>query len=88
MTNVPNEIRNIWTELYRFFDRNYLMENTETEWIRFWTEAKEISYKFPKELPVWIATEFIAEMIGERMKKEMGCKKDGKERETVSDHTA
>lgn len=68
MTNVPQRIRDLWTDVYVLFDRNYLMENTEEAWGSFWKQAEDIGEKYkgcpylPKMLDV------IVEMIEDRMK--------------------
>ena len=68
MTNVPPEIRDMWTDLYKLFDINYRMENTEDAWNRFWNQAKEIMNKHgdPPHLMEMIST--VSEMISDRMK--------------------
>ena len=46
MTNVPQIIRDLWTDLYKLFDRNYLLPNTEEAWGKFWEEARQIDEKY------------------------------------------
>ena len=46
MTNVPQIIRDLWTDLYKLFDRNYMIPNTEEAWGKFWEEARQIDEKY------------------------------------------
>lgn len=70
MTNVPQEIREIWTDLYKLFDKHFLMDNTEKDWIDFWNDANEICKKSGKDKYVFTAVWTIAEIFGDRMKRE------------------
>lgn len=46
MTNVPNEIREMWADVYRLFDINYNMPNTADAWSKFWEQAEVIRQKY------------------------------------------
>ena len=46
MTNVPNEIREMWADVYRLFDVNYNMENNADSWKKFWDQAEVIRQKY------------------------------------------
>lgn len=46
MTNVPNEIREMWADLYRLFDVSYNMENSKESWQKFWDTATKIRNKY------------------------------------------
>lgn len=46
MTNVPNEIRELWKEVYCLFDLNYNMPNTAESWKKFWDQAEVIRQKY------------------------------------------
>ena len=45
MTNVPNDIREMWADVYRLFDANYNMTNDADSWKRFWDQATELNDK-------------------------------------------
>lgn len=49
MTNVPNDIREMWADLYRFYDINYKMPNTPEAWLHFWKQAEELKLKYPDQ---------------------------------------
>ena len=68
MTNVPNEIREMWADVYRLFDANYNMLNTEFCWNQFWKQAEEIKKKYnhPKLVDLIVT---VSEMIELHMKK-------------------
>ena len=46
MTNVPNEIREMWADVYRLFDVNYNMPNTADAWKKFWDQAEQLREKY------------------------------------------
>lgn len=46
MTNVPNEIREMWADVYKLFDLNYNIPNTAEAWSKFWNQAEEIRQKY------------------------------------------
>ena len=70
MTNVPDNIREIWTDLYKLFDRHYLMENNEADWKSFWDDAKDIYVKYNGNLRVLQGAGLISDVIGDRMKND------------------
>lgn len=45
MTNVPQDIRDMWADVYRLFDMNYNIPNTAEAWKKFWDQAAEIQEK-------------------------------------------
>jgi len=70
MTNVPANVREMWTDLYKLFDCHYLMRNTEAEWKQFWDDARRIIVAH-ESLP--LVTDFAvltADFIGEQMKRD------------------
>ena len=69
ITNVPEEIRSIWTEMYKLFDKHYLMENNEESWQKFWDEAVAIYYHSGEKPYVKDGLVAISDAIGERMTK-------------------
>lgn len=47
MTNVPQNIRDMWTDLYRLFDSHYLMDiNVQDNWKEYWQKATELISKY------------------------------------------
>ena len=43
MTNLPDNLRDLWKQLYVLFDRHYLMDiSSEEEWKSFWNDAIQI----------------------------------------------
>lgn len=43
MTNLPDNLRDLWKQLYVLFDRHYLMDiSSEEEWKSFWDDAIQI----------------------------------------------
>lgn len=46
MTNVPQDIREMWADVYRLFDSHYNMPNTAEAWKAFWDKAEEIRQKY------------------------------------------
>ena len=67
MTNVPGEIREIWTDLYKLFDKHYAMDIREQEsWDAYWKDAIELTKKY-QEVPtvidfVDVISEFICKL--------------------------
>lgn len=71
MTNVPQELRDMWADLYRLFDINYLMPNTPEAWNKFWEQAMQLKIKH-KDPPHFIEIVItISDMISDRMRDEM-----------------
>lgn len=68
MTNVPDRVRNMWTDLYKLFDSNWKMENTEGNWERFWEAGKELIDKHEGIPEVSHFVILCGNLIGEHMK--------------------
>ena len=67
MTNVPTDIREMWSDIYKLFDINYLMPNTGDAWLNFWEQAKSLEQKH-KGIPRFTEMEVsVSEMIEDRM---------------------
>ena len=74
MTNVPTDIREMWSDIYKLFDINYLMPNTGDAWLNFWEQAKSLEQKH-KSIPRFTEmVVIVSEMIEDRMK---AVRKDG-----------
>lgn len=65
MTNVPDELRQVWKEIYIVFDKNYLMDTSKQEsWNKYWDDATEVLKNHP-EVPCLIDLfGTMSEMIG------------------------
>ena len=70
MTNVPQDIRERWTDLYKLFDRFFLMQNTDEDWNAFWTEAKALLKKGHGNIRLQEGIYVIADYFSDRMKAE------------------
>lgn len=70
MTNVPTEIREIWTDLYKLFDKHFLMPNEDDAWISFWDDARVIYEKGHKNEKLYTGLVAISDYLGDRMKAE------------------
>ena len=69
MTNVPDNLREMWADIYRLFDSNYLMQHTEEAWNHFWNQAVKIYEKYKGAMPrVMELLAIVGDMIGDRMK--------------------
>lgn len=71
MTNVPERIRKIWTDMYKLFDRYYLMENTEESWQAFWADAHKLREESGFNKQITEACFLISDYIATRMKAEI-----------------
>ena len=79
MTNVPQRIRDFWTDMYVLFDRNYLMPNTREAWDSFWKQATEVGKKY-EGCPYLVKMfDLVSLMIEDRMKAEVGVVEKKKE---------
>lgn len=64
MTNVPPEIREIWTDLYKLFDIHYKMDiNSADDWGKFWNDGKAIWEKSGRNKYVLALINDTAELI-------------------------
>lgn len=63
MTNVPQEIRDAWADVYRLFDVSYNMDGSEEAWKTFWERANELIRKYDDDIPLLELLESIAHMI-------------------------
>lgn len=67
MTNVPTEIRDLWSDIYKLFDLHYKMPNTETAWNKFWEQAKQVYTRHGSEKRIVDMVCLVADMISDRM---------------------
>ena len=68
MTNVPEEIRDMWKDVYVFFDSHYLMPNTIVSWSEFWKQAGQIVGKYKENYHVWDFILTVSDIISDKMK--------------------
>ena len=69
MTNVPQEIRTIWTDLYKLFDLHWKMDGSAEAWKAYWDDANKIWNGSNKNERVLEAVNLIADTIGDRFKE-------------------
>ena len=68
MTNVPDELRQVWKEIYVLFDTHYQMPNTAEAWNKFWDEAKGIMDRH-SDMQLLELIVVVSEMISDRMRE-------------------
>ena len=75
MTNVPDNIREMWKEMYILFDTHFLMDvNDQENWKDYWGKAVEMIKKY--DIPNMIdMLQAMADIIVERSKwrEKNGC---------------
>ncbi len=76
MTNVPQTIRDMWTDLYKVFDKHYKLKNTEADWNAFWKDAFGVAEKYGKPEKLVSAIFLVGEVIEERVKAEIKAQED------------
>ena len=62
MTNVPQEIRDAWADVYRLFDMNYGMDGSKQAWTTYWEQANKLIQKYGG-IPLLETCESVAHMI-------------------------
>ena len=73
-TNVPDNIREMWKDVYILFDTHFLMDtDNQEEWRKFWDDATKINQKH-LEIPCVIdllttVSEMIAKFSVKRVRK-------------------
>ena len=63
MTNVPENIRQCWKELYILFDTNYNMDGSDAAWEQYWNTVADMIKKYGDDVPLLGVAEAIAHMI-------------------------
>lgn len=75
MTNVPDNIRNFWKDVYILFDKNYLMDvSSQDSWEKFWKDGCEIIEKYDIPCTVdllSVVSELISKLAAGRKKNEV-----------------
>ena len=70
MTNVPDNLREMWADIYKLFDLNYKMENTSQAWNKYWDQVEQLLKKHNRYPYVMDLARIVSEMIEYRMKAE------------------
>lgn len=68
-TNVPTEIREMWTDLYKLFDGYFLMENTDSNWEGFWTTVRDMAEKHGRNDRFLEACCLVSDCIADRFRE-------------------
>ena len=63
MTNVPQNIRDAWADVYKLFDVSYGMTGSQDEWEQYWKRATELIQKYGDNVPLLGILESVAHMI-------------------------
>ena len=64
MTNVPDDIRTLWTDLYKLFDVHFKMDiHSITDWNAYWADAQKIWEKSGREKAVLSLVTDTADLI-------------------------
>ena len=63
MTNVPQTIRDAWTDIYKLFDISYGMDGSDEAWRQYWNRANEIVKKYGDGIPLLGMLEETAHLI-------------------------
>jgi hypothetical protein len=71
MTNVPDELREVWKEIYVLFDTHYQMPNTAEAWDGFWKEAEAIMNKH-EDMHLLELVIAVSELIADKMREKVG----------------
>ena len=86
MTNVPQRLRDLWSDIYILCDRNYLMPNTQEAWDSFWQQAMQIQSKYENEfLYLFKMFDVVSTIIESRIKKEEADKYNETHKKTLED---
>lgn len=72
MTNVPNNLREMWSDVYKLFDMNYLIPNTEEGWGSFWEQALKLYDKYNRSKSIIQMVITVTDLIEERQLAEKG----------------
>lgn len=63
MTNVPDNVREAWKDLYILFDENYNMDGSQEAWEAYWNQASQLIIKHGDNVPMLKILEAIANML-------------------------
>ncbi len=66
MTNVPDDIRALWVDVYKMFDLHYRMDIASTNaWEAFWHDSAEIWDKYGRKDAVVGLLASVADLLKE-----------------------
>ena len=69
-TNVPDEVRAIWTDVYKLFDQHFKMDTGSPEaWDSFWNDVSALWKKHGKKDAVASLLNSVADLLIEFNKK-------------------
>lgn len=83
MTNVPNDIREMWSDVYVLFDTHYLMPNTTEAWSEYWERCADLCIKYYKRKDVIIMMSMVSELLENVVKERQNAgeiKQNGNQR--------
>ena len=63
MTNVPDNIRSAWADVYKLFDVSYNMDESDEAWKQFWDMANKLVVKYGDEIPLLELFESVAHIL-------------------------
>lgn len=74
MTNLTNELRNMWSDAYKFHDSHVSLGDTEQDWLKVATDARDLCMKhnnhpFILELMVAVIADLDRVKIDERKRR-------------------
>ena len=69
MTNVPENIRSAWADVYKLFDANYNMDGSNASWIMYWHQAVKLIDKYGEDISLMEILEAVSSMLAEIIKK-------------------
>lgn len=66
MTNVPDDVRAMWVDVYKLFDLHYRMDIASTDaWEAFWHDSAEIWDKYGRKDSVVGLLASVADLLKE-----------------------
>lgn len=63
MTNVPQELRDFWKELYILFDTSYVMDGSDKSWETYWSKATDLIKKYGTEIDIIEMIDAVANLL-------------------------
>lgn len=83
MTNVPNAIREMWSDVYVLFDTHYLMPNTTEAWAEYWDCCVDLCAKWKSCKGIIIMMSMVSELLENVVKERQNAgevKQNGNQR--------
>lgn len=63
MTNVPQPIRDAWSDVYTLFDISFKMKGNEQDWAKYWERANALVQKYGDSIPLLDMFTSVAHML-------------------------